>query len=121
MGMAEQLGLLMPTPTAEAIAMPAPPSADKLSYSLSRQPSRLLPVGVAMNGIWADVSGIIAEVTLWCNPTLAPIPAPPEQSNTWVVSVDGQPIHDRGLPHRRDALQLLADYLGDRHDTTITD
>ena len=106
--MSEQLGLAIAAPTPEPDQPPPTFTPESLSYILTPTPHYLLDAGQAMQGRYYALSGDIGEVTLWFDPTLAPLPAPPEQSNTWIATFNGVPIHDFGLPHRRDALKVLA-------------
>ena len=108
----DQLELLTP-PAAAELNLPVPTAAE-LSHSLTPTPHKQLQRGTAMQGTWRTLTHTY-RITLWCNPTLAPIPAPPEQTNTWIVTRDDQPLHTAGLPHRKDALRLLAEHLAADH------
>lgn len=73
---------------------------------------RVLPRGMAYRTEAQLPDNRTAAVTLWHNTELAPLPAPPRHCNTWIATIDDAPIHEIGLPHKRDAQEALYKALG---------
>ena len=70
-------------------------------------PHKLLPFGAAER-VEAELPEFrTAAITLWHSIPLAPLDAPRGHCNTWIATIDGEPVHDIGLPHKRDAQEAL--------------